>query len=464
MKNIVENFNKNQRPEKILQFGAGNFLRAFADYAVDIMNKKGLFHGSVVICQSTSRGSGDIINAQNGLYTVVLRGRENGKIVDKSEVVESVSRCVNANDEFSSLLDLAKSDDLKLVISNTTEAGIVFNSGDKFSDNPPSTYPGKLTRILYERYKYFNADKEKALLILPCELIDKNGDELLNCVLKYCDSWNLGEDFKNWLSYCDFSNTLVDRIVTGKPSEDLSEKLGYDDKLIDVAEPFFFWAIEGSEKLKDAFPLDKSGLNVVFSDDISLYKKRKVRILNGAHTVSVLGAYLEGFDIVRDMMQNEKYNSFIKDVLLNEVMPYIELPQKEKEDFANAVLERFDNPFIDHKLLDISLNSVSKFKARCLPSLIDNVKDGKFPKGLFTGLAYLIKFYNGEWIDGKLYGERSGEKYEIRDDKKVLGFFNEAYKSGDVVKAVLSNKELWDEDLTEIQGAVDFVKNILIEE
>ena len=357
MKNIKELHSKTKRPEKILQFGEGNFLRAFADYLVDVMNEQGLFDGSVVVCQPIKNGLCDLINEQDGIYTLILRGRKNGEATEKTRVINSVSRCVDPYKDFNALLEIARSEDLKIIISNTTEAGIAFSEADKFDDAPPSSYPGKLTRFLFERFSHFKGSDESALYLLPVELIDNNGTELKKCVKQFADLWVLGEDFINWLDKCSFSNTLVDRIVTGYPKKDVDEfynKLGYTDPLLDTAEPFFFWAIEDKEGLKELFPAHKSGLGAVFCPDISGYKMRKVRILNGAHTVSVLGAYLGGFDIVRDMMNDEAFNAFIITTLKEEVIPYIPLPQKEKEDFALSVLERFNNPFIDHRLLDIS--------------------------------------------------------------------------------------------------------------
>lgn len=455
---------KNKRPEKILQFGEGNFLRAFADYLVDIMNEKGLFDGSVVICQPIEKGIGNLINSQDGVYTLVLRGKENGETVEKSRIIESVSRCINPYEDFESFLQIAHGEDLKIIISNTTEAGIAFCQTDKFDDAPPSSYPGKLTRFLYERFTFFNGDPNKALYILPVELIDNNGKELCKCVKRYANLWNLPADFEAWLDKCGFSDTLVDRIVTGYPKKDieqLSEKLGYADNLLDTAEPFFFWAIEDKDGLKDVFPADKSGLGAVFCEDISGYKMRKVRILNGAHTVSVLGAYLSGFDIVRDMMNDNIFSDFIITVLNEEVIPFIPLPQHEKEEFASSVLERFNNPFIDHRLLDISLNSVSKFKARCLPSLLDNVKSGKFPKRLLFGLACLIEFYNGAYnTDGTFNATRGAQTYEIHDGKDVLDFFTDVNGKPDKIQKVLSNTAFWGCDLTEIDGVADYVTSV----
>ena len=463
MKNIKELHTKSQKPEKILQFGEGNFLRAFADYLVDVMNEQGLFDGSVVICQPIRNGLCEIINEQNGIYTLILRGREKGEATEKTRVIKSVSRCLDPYKDFNSLLEIARSEDLKIIISNTTEAGIAFSDTDKFEDTPPASYPGKLTRFLFERFSHFNGSDESALYLLPVELIDNNGTELKKCVKQFAELWNLGKDFINWLDKCSFSNTLVDRIVTGYPKKDVEEfynKLGYTDPLLDTAEPFFFWAIEDKEGLKELFPAHKSGLGAVFCPDISGYKMRKVRILNGAHTVSVLGAYLGGFDIVRDMMNDEVFNSFIITTLKEEVIPYIPLPEKEKDDFALSVLERFNNPFIDHRLLDISLNSVSKFKARCLPSLLDNVKNGSFPKRLLFGLACLIEFYNGSFNpEGAFVNVRNGAEYEIKDNQEVLDFFNSVNTQPDKIARILGNCDFWGCDLTEIPHATEFVEN-----
>ncbi len=460
MNSINHSVKRTQKyPEKVLQFGEGNFLRAFADYSIDLMNKNGIFGGSVVICQPIENGLCDAINSQDGLYTLILRGKENGEAVQKTGVIESVSRCINPYEDFDELLNIAKSEDLKIIISNTTEAGIEFKNTDRLEDAPAQTYPAKLTRFLYERFIHFKGSEESKLFILPVELIDKNGTELKKCVQKYAELWELSEDFKNWIDTTKFSNTLVDRIVTGFPKKDYSELcrgLGYEDKLLDTAEPFFFWAIEQTEGLKEVFPVHKVLNGAVFCPDISGYKIRKVRILNGSHTVSVLGAYLSGFDIVRDMVNDSDFNAFLMSTLTEEIIPTIPLPQKEKEDFMNAVLVRYANPFIDHRLLDISLNSVSKYKARCLPTVVDNLKAGKFPKRLIFGLCCLMEFYNGEYKDGAFVGTREGNTYEIKDSKDVLDFFAAVKDDEDRVAKILENADFWGEVLTEYEGVLDF--------
>lgn len=467
MKSITEITEKNSTyPEKVLQIGEGNFLRAFADYLIDIMNEKGLFGGSVLLCQPIERGMADMINAQNGMYTVMLRGNENGEATERSRIIKSVSRCINPYREYSEFLAAAENPELTLIISNTTEAGIAFDSACLLSDAPPASYPGKLTAFLYHRYTHFDGDKSKGLFILPVELIDNNGTELKRCVNEYIKLWQLPEAFASWVKHdCFFSNTLVDRIVTGYPKEGAEgffEKLSYSDSLLDTAEPFFFWAVEDDGRIKEAFPADKSGLNVVFTSDISGYKKRKVRILNGSHTLSVLAAYLAGHDTVLEMMNDSRFDKLIRGALKEEIVPFIDLPEDEKADFAASVLERFKNPFIKHRLLDISLNSVSKFRARVLPSLLDYTEDsGAAPRRLSFALASLIAFYDGVWEDGLFYGTRRGERYEIRDDKKVLTFISDALKGDAAAEKILANKELWGLDLNEVPGLCENVNHFL---
>lgn len=441
---------KIKRPEKVLCIGEGNFLRAFACFLLDVMNEKGVFNGNAVLCQPIKNGKCDAINAQNGLYTVVERGIENGKPVERTRVISSVSRCVNPYEDFESFLKIGRSAALEVIISNTTEAGIEFKDTDKLEDAPPASYPAKLTRLLFERFTAFG--EKHGLLILPVELIDDNGTRLKECVNEYIRLWDLPEGFSKWLDEeCVFADTLVDRIVSGYPEPDaerLTRELGYKDVLLDAAEPFFFWAIAAQGEKAESFPADKSGFDVVFADDISAYKTRKVRILNGAHTLSVLAAFSAGHDTVYEMMSDSVFEEFIKETLESEIIPFIKLQQGEKDAFAACVLERFKNPFIRHRLLDISLNSVSKYKARCLPSILDYVKErGQAPENLAFALGALLSFYDGEWENGAYYGTRNGEKYEIRDDRKALEFISKSSPAD-----ILKNAELWGMDLTAVSG------------
>ena len=460
-------------PEKVLQFGEGNFLRAFVDWMIDKANRDGIYQGSIVLCQPIAQGLKDMINAQDGVYTLAMRGAENGKPVENIEVITSVSRCINPYENYEDLMEIARSADLEVVVSNTTEAGIAYHEGDRLTDRPPVSFPAKVTAFLYERYKAFNGDPQKGLLFLPVELIDNNGAELKRIVLKYAEEWELGQEFTEWVNTAnEFTSTLVDRIVTGYPRDEISyfeEKLGYKDNIIDTSELFNLWVIEGDKTWADKLPVHKTDANVIWTDDVKPYKKRKVRILNGAHTSTVLAAYLAGFDIVGDFMKDDTVRTFMNDVIYKEVIPTLDLPKEELESFAAAVNDRFANPYIKHNLLDIALNSCSKFNARCLPSLLGYVEEkGKLPKCLTFSLAAFIKFYQGEWKDGVYTGTRKdGTQYPLRDDEAVIRFFADAWAENDAEKtaeSVLSNNDFWSgKDLTEVPGLKDAVAGYLKE-
>lgn len=469
MKNIKETLIKEYGavlPEKVLQIGEGNFLRAFADWMIEKMNSIGEFNGSIVLCQPLAGGMAEKINEQNGVYTVLMRGVEDGSVVEKADIITSVSRCINPYIEYKELIKVAKSPDLKVIISNTTEAGIAYHEGDKLTDTPPVSYPAKLTVLLYERYKTFSGNSARGVLILPVELIERNGDNLKKYVLQYSKEWNLTPKFLAWLEkdVC-FANTLVDRIVTGFPKDEINnicKKLGYVDNILVTCEPFHSWVIEAPEKWAEVVPFHKASLHVIWTKDMTPYRTRKVRILNGAHTVSVLAAFLCGHNIVLEMMNDDCFNHLLKSVLWNEIIPNINLPKSELDSFAQAVLERFKNPFIKHRLLDITLNSVSKFKARCLDSLLEyHVTNGKLPPVLCFGLAALIKFYKGKMENGKYIGSRDGESYEIKDDASVLEFFASVWQKDKVAQKVLSNDVFWGKDLTLVDGLVAKVDGYL---
>lgn len=473
MKTVNETIKKvyGHYPEKVLQFGEGNFLRAFVDWMIDKANRDGIYQGSIVLCQPIAQGLKDMINEQDGIYTLAMRGAKDGKAVENIEVITSVSRCINPYDDYDALLDLARSSDLEVVVSNTTEAGIAYHAGDQLNDRPPVSFPAKVTAFLYERYKAFDGAADKGLLFLPVELIDNNGAELKRIILQYADEWELGEDFINWIITAnEFTSTLVDRIVTGYPRDEVSyfeEKLGYKDNIIDTSELFNLWVIEGDEKWAEKLPVHRTDANVIWTDDVKPYKKRKVRILNGAHTSTVLAAYLAGYDIVMDFMKDDTIRSFMNTVIYDEVIPTLDLPKEELEDFAAAVNDRFANPYIKHKLLDIALNSCSKFNARCLPSLLGYVEEkGELPKCLTFSLAAFIRFYKGQMNDGVCTGVRKdGTQYQIRDDADVLTFFAEIWACNDADKiagAALSNTSFWSgKDLTQIPGLKDAVAGYL---
>ena len=456
-----------EAPEKVLQFGEGNFLRAFVDYFFDMSNEKAGWNGKVVLVQPIAPGLTDMINAQEGLYTLYLRGSEKGQKVDDKRIISSVSRCLNPYTEegFDAMMELAVSDDLEYVVSNTTEAGIVYDPACKFEDRPAASFPGKLTQVLYKR---FQAGR-KPLAILSCELIDNNGKELKKCVDSYIGQWELGEEFQKWCDTCTFCSTLVDRIVPGRirdPQEKaaLDEANGYLDDLTDVGECFGVWIIEGPEWLADQLPFKKAGLNVHVVPDVTPYKKRKVRILNGAHTGFVLGAYLAGFDIVRDCMHDDVVKGFMNKMLYDEIIPTLPLDKKDLEEFAAAVEDRFNNPFVNHELMSISLNSTSKWKARNMPSFLAYIEEKKeLPKCLTMSLAAYIAFYGcyvKELTDAGLVCERpAGNSYTVSDDRWALEFYYAHREDSpeDLVKAVLGNTQMWDCDLNEIEGLTDTV-------
>ncbi len=468
--------NLKDMPERIIQFGEGNFLRAFVDWMVDEMNNQGLFMGKVVVVQPISHGLGHVLNEQDGLYTLLLRGISKGSIVEEKRVVTSVSRALNPYEDWQGFLKCAAQPEMRFMVSNTTEAGIAYISEAKPVDSCPVSFPAKVTAFLYERFRVFNGSPHKGMIIIPCELIDRNGDNLKNIVFKYIDDWGLGNEFKSWVdNHNHFLNTLVDRIVTGYPGDEiekLKDQFGYEDRLVDTGEIFHLWVIEGDKGLARELPLAKAGLNVIWTDDLTPYRTRKVRILNGAHTMTVLMAYLYGLDTVGQCIEDEVVLSYMKKGIYDEIIPVLDLPQQEKEEFAEAVLERFANPFIEHKLLSISLNSISKWKVRVLPSLLEYIElKGKLPKILTFSLAALLAFYRGTSFKGEaLLGDRKGQPYNIQDDRDILEFFcglwSNYEKNGELdllCTQALERKDFWDMDLTKVPGLTQEVKGYLKE-
>ena len=412
--------------EKIIQFGEGGFLRGFADWMLQIVNEKTDFGGKVVVVQPIEKGMCDVLTAQGCKYTHICRGLEGVE----TKKIDVISRCVKPYDDFNGYLELAKNPDFRFVISNTTEAGICFDENDKITDKPAKTFPAKLTQLLKARF-------EKGLpgfVFLPCELIDKNGENLKKCVLKYAELWNLGADFKKWIETENiFCNTLVDRINTGYPKD---ENTGIDDKMLNTSEYFHLWVIEGYKDLFKEIPFDKCGLNVILTDNLEMYRTRKVRILNGAHTSLVPYALLNGFDTVKSCMDDEKMLSHIKKCVYDEIIPTLDLPKEELKEYADNVLKRFANPYIKHYLSSIALNSVSKFKVRVLPSITEYIKRyNKMPETLIFSFAKLIDFYKTDMTN---------------DDKEICEFMKTAS-----VKEILANIKLWDEDLSYLSGEVE---------
>ena len=414
--------------ETVIQFGEGNFLRGFFDYFLHKMNEKGLYDGKAVVIQPRAGGKCSLLNEQNCKYNLYLRGIKDGEIVKEHTFVESISRCVDPYKDFEDYISLADNPHFRFIVSNTTEAGIEFVDTCKFDDKPALSFPGKLTQLLYRRYK----NGLNGFIILPCELIDNNGAELKKCVLKYADLWNLEAEFVNWLENENhFVNTLVDRIVTGYPNDETKE-MHPDDKFLDTAEIFHLWVIEGD--FEDEFPLKKAGFNVVWTDNVKPYKKIKVRILNGAHTSLVAGALLSGIETVGEAMNDDVASAFLNKCMKEEILPTIG-ENEESIAFANSVFDRFRNPFIQHKWRSIALNSVSKFSVRVLPTLLEyKEKNGYAPKGLTLSLANLIYFYKNDTPD---------------DNADVV-----AAMKNDSIAEILSNTSLWATDLSDLTDMV----------
>ena len=413
--------------EKIIQFGEGGFLRGFADWMIQKVNDEADFGGSVVVVQPIENGMCDMLTKQNCVYTHICRGVE-GVEFQKNDVI---SRCVKPYDNYDEYLKLAENPDIRFIISNTTEAGIEYSSEDKITDSPAKTFPAKLTQLLKKRFDL----GLNGFVFLPCELIDKNGENLKKCVLQYADLWDLGEDFKVWIENENiFCNTLVDRINTGYPKDEKIE-LDYEDNMINTSEYFHLWVIEGYNNLFDEIPFDKCGLNVILTDNLAMYRTRKVRILNGAHTSLVPYALLSGFDTVKSCVDDSVMYEHIRKCVFDEIIPTLDLPREELVEYADNVLTRFKNPYIKHYLSSIALNSVSKFKVRVLPSILEYIKRfDKMPETLVFSFAKLIDFYRTDMTN---------------DDKDVVAFMKDAS-----VKDILANTSLWGEDLSFLEEEV----------
>lgn len=467
--NICDTAPRQERPLRILQFGEGNFLRGFVDYMVDIANEKGVFNGGISLIKPIPFGSLAQFPKQQYNYTVSLRGRVNGIPTVSERIVTSIQDAADPYSEYDRYLDYASVETLRFVVSNTTEAGIVFDPEDSPLLTPPRSFPGKLTQFLHTRWSHFHGDRSKGLIMLPVELIDNNGQMLLQCVLRLIDLWQLEDDFRVWVKEaCIFASTLVDRIVTGYPrdeAETLWKQWGYEDRLIVTGEPFALWVIESERDFSSELPLTDAGLPVIFTRDLRPYKQRKVRILNGAHTSFVLAGYRMGHDLVRECMEDPLVRTFMNDTIFQEIIPTLDLPREELEAFANAVIDRFNNPYVKHALLDISLNSVSKWRTRCLPSLLTYMeKAGNLPLRLAFSLAALMDFYHGTGrTDGALTGQRGQETYLIRDDDNVLDFFATHAQSSPshLTHAFLSQTAFFGQDLTLLPGLVAYVSEAL---
>ena len=444
-------------PTKVIQFGEGNFLRAFVDWIIWNTNKATDFNAGVVVVQPIEKGMIETLNAQDGLYHVNLQGIDKGNAVDTIEMIDVINGGINPytqNDEF---MALAEDENIRFVISNTTEAGIAFDPSCKLEDRPASSYPGKLTQLLYRRYEHFNGDLTKGFIILPCELIFLNGKELKKCIYQYIELWNLGEGFKTWFEQaCGVYCTLVDRIVPGYPKDTIAqihERIGFKDNLVVKGEVFHLWVIEAPETVAAEFPADKAGLNVLFVPSEAPYHERKVTLLNGPHTVLSPVGYLSGLDTVRECVEDPEVGKFVHKVMYKELLETLNLPKPELEAFADSVVERFVNPYVKHFVTSIMLNSFPKYRTRDLPGLKTYLeRKGELPEGLVLGLAAIITYYKG--------GKRGDVEIVPDDDKAIIELLKNLWATGDIRKVaegVLAAEFIWGENLNDIPGLTDLV-------
>lgn len=438
-----------QYPNKVIQFGEGNFLRAFIDWQIHQMNKQGLFKGGVQIVQPLPTGRVKELDAQDDLYTVLLEGILDGKKIQSHEIIESVNGTVNPYADPAAYLALAEDDNIEVIFSNTTEAGIAYDPKDTIETvkkGETSSYPAKLTALLYHRYEL----GKKGFHIIPCELINHNGDELKKIILKYADQWNLGQGFIDWINNDNqFYSTLVDRIVPGYPRDraaDLEKEWGYKDNNMVKTEPFLIFVIEGSKDIEKVLPLKEAGINLVVTDDMQPYRNRKVSILNGPHTTMSPIGRLAGLETVGQVMDDKDFYKFIDDEMHKEIIPVVPLPEDELESYAKGIQERFENPYVKHQLSALALNSISKYTARLLPNYKRYYeKYGKLPKRMTLALAAYLWIYNGK------------SEFDINDTADIVEGFAKIKGSADYIHQALSNPAFWGEDLTKIPGLEDLV-------
>lgn len=463
-------------PERVLQFGDGIFLRGFVDWMLHRMNEQGLFQGQAVVIQPFAEGSADVINEQNGMYTLLLRGIHKGKAVDETELIGSIRRVINPYTDYKAFLHCALNPDLRFIVSDTANEGIAYSAGDHFMDTPPSTFPAKLTVFLYKRFKAFHGKANKAFIILPCEDKDRNGDLLKQVVLRYTRQWHLEQDFILWIERNEFLNTVADRFVTGYPQDEIKEltrRIGYVDHLINTAEPYHQWVIEVSNpRMCAELPLVEAGLNAVWTSDLTPYRTRKVRLLNGAHTVIALTAYLCGKHTLKQCMDDPLLYAFIRKALSEEIMPTLDLPREQSEAYVDSVLERMANPLMKYPLLPISFHSISKFRTTVLPSLLEYRKRNKrFPPNLCFSLAALIMFYRGSTLkEGRLAGKRGSEVYWIEDELPHLERLCDMWAEYDgtpasacrLVSRVLEHEPFWGMNLNTLNGLTAQISTLLV--
>lgn len=445
-------------PIKVLQFGEGNFLRAFADWMIDLMNESHDYKSGVAVVQPIAQGMTDMLRKQDNLYHHIYRGLQKGQATSETRLISCIQQAINPFENRSGYDQVVVSDSLEVLISNTTEAGIVFKADDfPAKGDLAATFPGKVAQLLWTRYEHFKGDQSKGLKFIPVELIDKNGEKLKQAILNYVKLWKLPEAFAEWIAnHNHFANTLVDRIVPGYPRDEVAEiqkAVDYEDNLIVSSEIFHLWVIEGNEAIQAAFPADKAGLNVIYTNDLTPYRIRKVRILNGAHTSMVPVGLLNGLETVKETVEDDAVGQFVRQIIFDEIAPTIDLPKDELEAYAEEVLERFKNPYIRHELKTIALNSISKYKVRVLPSLLDSLKTkNELPEGLVLAFTHLIKLYLSD--------------FEIQDNEEVKIFFaslkSANQNASEIIKTVLAKADYWDQDLNTITGLSEMMTNQLV--
>ncbi|HBJ18717.1 MAG TPA: tagaturonate reductase [Clostridiales bacterium] len=445
---------------KILQYGEGNFLRTFAEHYFDTLCEEGREY-SVTIVKPIAHGSLEPFKRQGCRYHIVLRGMEEGKPVERVREIRVVHAAISPYEEYDAYMAAVLDPELRILVSNTTEAGIVFSAEDMFDGFEGITYPAKLTKLLYARYEA----GLPGLYLLPVELIDNNADALKYCVDRYIDLWHLPEAFRAYNErenvYC---NTLVDRIVSGHPKTPeecahLDALIGEHDELASVGEPFGLWAIEKKGKIADLIPEGHHGIDVILTNDIAHYKKQKVRVLNGSHTNLVAAGMVEGAETVYDCMKDERLSAFVRETMDLEILPFVSEDRASVRKFADAVLARFENPYLNHMLSSIALNSMSKWRARVLPSVLDyTAANGRCPVHLATGFAYLLFLYSKVRAEGDRFmvSLKSGDT-ELRDDKETLAYF----AAGGSPVAFMSREDVFGMDLTTIPGFADAVSEKL---
>lgn len=443
-------------PEKAIQFGTGAFLRGFIDFFLDEANARNAFGGHVVAVGSTGSGRDRVIGEQDGLYTLWVRGIENGKARSDFKLISSVGRALSAATEWQQVLECARNPQLEYIFSNTTETGIALDEGDSGVAEPPRSFPGKLTRLLYERARHFDYAPTRGVIVLPCELIEDNGAKLKQIVLTLAERWNYGRRFTAWINECvPFCNTLVDRIVPGEPARDLMEnawrELGYEDEMLTVCEPYRLFAIEAPSSVAQRLHFTNADPNIIVSDDIVPYRLRKVRLLNGAHTVLVPLALLAGCRTVAEAVSDDKVGAFLRNVLLNEIAPVV--PADGAVEFANAVIDRFSNPYIRHELIDITLQQTMKMRVRVVPSIIDYAKlNGGAPPSVALGFAAYLLFMRGDIT--------TSPKADAHRDR-IVALWQAHPHPRELVTAVCGDQDLWGTDLNAVAQFTDAVTGYL---